>query len=245
MRAGEAGDKFRLRCLATRVFLIIHPLEERRTLVRPHTLLRGWPWLLIAGLLQPLSMEAYNVADWYWADPGMVRLITLAGPLVVIAAVTVTLYGDTSDTWALIPASLLFWAPWGLIGIEQNWSYRASFLSLQLIMVAMWLETLIVHRTGWMLDLWAKRVGFAFALLGVAVCVLAQFVFAETSFFGTMAHYDPASETASAEVRATGIAASVWIMPLASVACILALTAFDFYRRYRRRRRQWTRPTTA
>jgi hypothetical protein len=224
------------------MFLVTRPHWPPSTMQR---FLRGWRWLVLAGLIQPVAMEAYNVADWYWADPLFVRLVTLAGPLVTIGALAVALGGRPHldddlnvvvdappEQWLLVPAVLLFWVPWALVGIEHNWSYRLAFLGLQLIMVMLWWRT--GARSAWMLETWAKRVGLAMAALGLAVCVLCQFVLAETPFLGVMAAYDPARETASAEVRA-GMAATVWLMPIASAAVILVLTGFDCARRARLR----------
>lgn len=208
--------------------------------------MRGWPWLLLAGVLQPLAMEAYNVAAWYWPDPAFVRLVSLAGPMIVIGALVVALGGRprldgdhmvvVNDTpggqWLLVPAAFLFWAPWAIIGIEHNWSYRCAFLGLQLLMVVLWWRV-VWQPTSRLLEIWAKRVGFLLASVGVLVCVLAQFVLAETPFLGVMATYDPTADTASAEVQA-GMSAAVWLMPVVSVVMIIGLAGFDLYRRKRR-----------
>ena len=189
--------------------------------------------LLLAGIGQPLAMHLFLLAPWLapadpWEARMLVRLLTLLGPVVVLGMLAVPWHREKSRPrdlfrmWAWLPALMLMMAPiwsWRFgLGLDHNAPYRLAFLALQLLMVAVWWCSLCepcIPR----LSYWSRMVGLSCAVVGVWVCVGAQFVFGWSTMGGTVELYDPYTETAS-EAAVAGLTSVVQMLVLGSVLAI-------------------------
>lgn len=189
-----------------------------------------WFWLLLAGVWQPVAMEAYR-----WAPllvPGdvalarlAVRLISLTGPFAILCALAVVDVGYETRTcnrirkWAWAPAFGLMLACM-YIGLEYNFPYRIAFLASQILLATAWWCAVVGerrhrHRVAHS----ARLAGFLFACLGVVLCVLAQFVLSWDSMTGVVEPYDPYAETPS-RAYVVGLGALTVTLVLGSLAAV-------------------------
>jgi hypothetical protein len=182
-------------------------------------------WLLVVAI-QPLLIEGfYQLFAWYWYDPLFVRFCSLTGAFLMLCILTTFCFssyriikGERVDgeeenedinifRICMYFIGLTIWVlpilPW--IGIQYNWIYRPVGFLLQLQIVVMWICVCLCERSVYLAEWAAKLVGLVMAgCVGLRAYIFSQFVNPETPFWGTVANYDPVTETTSAANVATG-----------------------------------------
>lgn len=207
-------------------------------------------WLLLAGVLQPLAMEAYRWAPLAATDDPqlarqLVRLASLAGPPVLLGLLAVPTRPDESDNYTSFRLIACF-AALGMLfipllgdGIEHallyNAPYRWTLVAQQTLLVASWWCAIHSEGRGPRLDHFARLAGRLWAGVGlVFLCFIPQIVIGWDTMGGVVEPYDPYTETASA-AGAVGLAwasATAVCGSFATVAFFWTLQRLNVGRRF-------------